>query len=167
MHVRRPSGRVHGVLNIAATVYESKDFSAFNGLNAVCFRDLIGADQKENCNKQNNDVDDDKQQQQRRRERRMSWHPNLIRVSSKKSERLSNAENDPVEFSDGNESTTTSTSSSSSFTTVMKSDGVKKMAGKKGVRSDGGGGMLCGLLLHRRFSFCPSDQNLLTLAGFK
>ncbi|KAK1412217.1 hypothetical protein QVD17_33272 [Tagetes erecta] len=174
VHVRRPSGRVHGVLNIAATVYESKDFAAFNGLSAVCFRDLIGADQKENHNHNNSNNDEDKQQQQqRRRERRLSWHPHLIRVSSKrseKSERLSNVENapieDPVEFSDGNESTTTSTSSSSSFTTVLKSDGVKSMAGKKGVKSDGGG-LLCGLLLHRRFSFCPSDQNLLTLAGFQ
>ncbi|KAI3731874.1 hypothetical protein L1987_63066 [Smallanthus sonchifolius] len=159
LHIRRPSGRVHGVLNIAATVYESSDFAAFNGMSAVCFRDLIG--EKEN---------DDK----RRRERRLSWHPHLSRVSSKRSERSSGAESsdvpieDSVDFSDGNDSTTSSSSSSltmTAFKDLNSGSATVEAAGKKGLKSDGGG-LLCGLLLHRRFSFCPSDQNLLTLARY-
>ncbi|KAL8229776.1 hypothetical protein R6Q57_014676 [Mikania cordata] len=152
VHIRRPSGRIHGVLNIAATVYESSDFPAFDGMSAVCFRDLIG--EKENEDK-------------RRRERRLSWHPHL---GLKRNERLSGTASfdtlvdDLVEFSDGNDSTT---SSSSSLTTTKDLNGVGstvEMAGKNGLKSNGGAS-LCGLLLHRRFSFCPSDQNLLTL-GF-
>ncbi|KAK9074279.1 hypothetical protein SSX86_006876 [Deinandra increscens subsp. villosa] len=159
VHIRRPSGRVHGVLNIAATVYESSDFPAFNGMSAVCFRDLIG--EKENDEK-------------RRRERRLSWHPHLSRNSSKRNERLSVPESsdapveDPVDFSDGNDSTTSSSSSSLTMTAFKDLNGVRstvEAAGKKGLKSDGGG-LLCGLLLNRRFSFCPSDQNILALAGF-
>ncbi|KAK9074278.1 hypothetical protein SSX86_006875 [Deinandra increscens subsp. villosa] len=159
VHIRRPSGRVHGVLNIAATVYESSDFPAFNGMSAVCFRDLIG--EKENDEK-------------RRRERRLSWHPHLSRNSSKRNERLSVPEasdapvEDPVDFSDGNDSTTSSSSSSLTMTAFKDLNGVRstvEAAGKKGLKSDGGG-LLCGLLLNRRFSFCPSDQNILALAGF-
>ncbi|MCD7460751.1 hypothetical protein HAX54_044332 [Datura stramonium] len=41
VQVRRPSGRFHGVLNIAAAVYSSTDFSLLNGLSAICFRDLM------------------------------------------------------------------------------------------------------------------------------
>ncbi|KAK9051411.1 hypothetical protein SSX86_028038 [Deinandra increscens subsp. villosa] len=156
VHIRRPSGRVHGVLNIAATVYESSHFTAFNGMSAVCFHDLIG--EKENDQEQNHN---------RRRERRISWHPHLSRVSSKKSDQSSGAESgdftigDSVDFSDGNEST----ASTSSAPTTELNAGVKTAAiaaGKKGLKSDGRG-LLCGLMLQRRFSFCPSDQNVLTL----
>ncbi|XP_076910529.1 uncharacterized protein LOC143568204 [Bidens hawaiensis] len=139
VHIRRPSGRVQGVLNLAATVYESSNFAAFDGMSAVCFRDLIG----------------EKEDEKRRRERRMSWQPRLSRASSKKSDRSS-----AVEDSDGNESTASS-SSSMTMTAFKDLNGVvsTEMAGKKGVKSDGG------RLLNRRFSFCPSDQNLLALAG--
>ncbi|XP_071707802.1 uncharacterized protein [Rutidosis leptorrhynchoides] len=166
VHIRRPSGRVHGVLNIAATVYESSDFAAFNGLSAVCFRDLIG----------DGENDDKQQQQQRRRERRMSWHPTILsRKGSKRSDRSSEAGScdfpigDPVDFSDGNESTTSSSSSSVSTAAFKEVNGVRltsQTVGKKEVKSDGGG-LLCGLMLQRRFSFCPSDQNLFALAGFR
>ncbi|CAH1443545.1 uncharacterized protein LOC111876793 [Lactuca sativa] len=155
VHIRRPSGRVHGVLNIAATVYEGSDFAAFNGMSAVCFRDLIG--EKEN---------DDK----RRRERRLSWHPS--RDGSKRSQRSSGAEScdsPSVEFSDGNDSTTSSSSSSLTTAAFKDLNGVRstvQVAGKKNLKSDGGG-LLCGLMLQRRFSYCPSDQNLLTLTGFR
>ncbi|XP_071735915.1 uncharacterized protein [Rutidosis leptorrhynchoides] len=165
VHIRRPSGRVHGVLNIAATVYESSDFAALNGMSAVCFRDLIG--ESEN--------DDKEQQRLRRRERRMSWHPTVLsRNGSKRNDRSSEAEscdfpmNDPVEFSDGNESTASS-SSSVSTAAFKEVNGVRltsQTEGKKELKSDGGG-LLCGLMLHRRFSFCPSDQNLFALAGFQ
>ncbi|KAI3764387.1 hypothetical protein L2E82_14394 [Cichorium intybus] len=157
VHIRRPSGRVHGVLNIAATVYESSAFAAFNGMSAVCFRDLIG--EKENEDK-------------RRRDRRLSWHPS--RDVSKKSQRSSGADScdfpsgDSVDFSDGNDSTTSSSSSSLTTAAFKDSNGVRstvQVARKKNLKSDGGG-LLCGLMLQRRFSYCPSDQNLLTIAGF-
>ncbi|PWA30435.1 Peptidase C56, PfpI [Artemisia annua] len=41
LHIRRRSGRVNGVLNIAATVYNSDDFPSLNGVEAICFRDMI------------------------------------------------------------------------------------------------------------------------------
>ncbi|PWA90766.1 C2 calcium-dependent membrane targeting [Artemisia annua] len=174
VHIRRPSGRVHGVLNIAATVYESSDFAAFSGMSAVCFRDLIGE-------KENEDVAKSK-----RRERRMSWH--LSRDGSKRSERSEKSEKssggdscefprcDSVEFSDGNDSTTSSSTTSSVTAGALKElNGARSgnlagkkesnLAGKKEGKSDGGG-LMCGLMLQRRFSFCPSDQNLLALAGF-
>ncbi|GJZ88167.1 C2 calcium-dependent membrane-targeting protein [Tanacetum coccineum] len=161
VHIRRPSGRVHGVLNIAATVYESSDFAAFNGMSAVCFRDLIG------------EKDNDEMAKSKKRERRMSWH--LSRNGSKRSERSEKSSGadscefprcDSVEFSDGNESTTSS--STSSVNGALKDLNVGRsgnLAGKKEGKSDGGG-LMCGLMLQRRFSFCPSDQNLLALAGF-
>ncbi|KAK1425248.1 hypothetical protein QVD17_20596 [Tagetes erecta] len=136
LHIRRKSGRVNGVLNIAATVYESLDFVAFNGMSAVCFHDLIG--------KNEND-----EYRYPRSERRMSWHSQLKRVGSEKSERSSD------DFSDGNES---SESSLSSSVTVKDMDGEKltgEVAGKKGLKSDGGRWM-CGL---RWFSLCPLDQS--------
>ncbi|KAI3719504.1 hypothetical protein L6452_20404 [Arctium lappa] len=154
VHIRRPSGRVHGVLNIAATVYESSAFAAFTGKSAVCFRDLIGE----------ND-DDDK----RRRERRLSW--NLSRDGSRRSDQSSGAEScdfpvrDSVDFSDGNDSTTSSSRTTAAFKDLNGVRSTVQVAGKKDLKSDGGG-LLCGLMLQRRFSFCPSDQNLLTLAGF-
>ncbi|KAJ9563367.1 hypothetical protein OSB04_008527 [Centaurea solstitialis] len=159
VHIRRPSGRVHGVLNIAATVYESSAFAAFTGKSAVCFRDLIG---------ENDDED------KRRRERRLSW--SLNRDGSRRSEQSSGAEScdfpvrDSIDFSDGNDSTASSSSASSRTTAAFKDvKGVRStvhVAGKKKDLKSDGGGLLCGLMLQRRFSFCPSDQNLLTLAGF-
>lgn len=123
------------MLNIAATVYESVDFVAFNGMSAVCFHDLIG--------KNEND-----EYRYPRSERRMSWHSRLSRAGSKKSEGSSG------DFSDGNES---SESSLSSEVTVKDLDGGElksEVAGKNGLKSDGGR-LLCGL----RFSFCPLDRS--------
>nr|XP_043626859.1 uncharacterized protein LOC122598332 [Erigeron canadensis] len=154
VHIRRPSGRVQGVLNIAATVYESSDFAAFDGMSAVCFRDLIGENENE--------------KERERERRRRSWHPAMVlsRNSSKRSDRSSGADSsefpigDPVDFSDG--------SDSSSSSALKEVNGVKSKVtvnDKKDVKLDGKG-LLCGLMLQRRFSFCPSDQNLLSIAGF-
>ncbi|CAN4111508.1 unnamed protein product [Withania somnifera] len=38
VHIRRPSGRFHGVLNIGAAVYNNTDFSLLNGLSAIRWR---------------------------------------------------------------------------------------------------------------------------------
>lgn len=138
VHIRRPSGRCHGVLNVAATVYDGTEFEMLSGLNAVAFHDLIGEGEKSNNHR-------------RSRERRLS------RVGSKESE-LSSADSfdfDSVDFSDGTESTT---SSSSNASTVLKDGNNAEVSGTKAFKSDGFG-MLCGLMLQRRFSFCPSDLN--------
>ncbi|KAL1809443.1 hypothetical protein DCAR_0728981 [Daucus carota subsp. sativus] len=138
VHIRRPSGRCHGVLNVAATVYQGTEFEMLTGLNAVTFHDLIGEGEKSN-------------QLRRSRERRLS------RVGSKESE-LGSGDSfdfDSVDFSDGAESTT---SSSSNASTVLKDSNNAEVSGTKACKSDGLG-MLCGLMLQRRFSFCPSDLN--------
>lgn len=135
VHIRRPSGRCHGVLNVAATVYDGSEFEMLSGLNAISFRDLIGEGE-------NN----------RRRARRLS------RVGSKRSEQSSGGDScdlDSVDFSDGAESTT---SSSSNASTVLK-DCNREMAGNKDLKSDGLG-LLCGLMLQKRIHFGPSDRNV-------
>ncbi|KAM7508599.1 hypothetical protein LguiA_019052 [Lonicera macranthoides] len=140
VQIRRPSGRFHGVLNIAATVYDGSELNLMSGMPAICFRDLIG--------------------ESRRR--------GLHRRGSKRSEQSSGGEScdlsscggeSPAESTDGGDSTT---SSSSNASTVLKewNGGVKKeMAGKKEIESDGVG-LLCGLMLHqKKFHLGPLDQN--------
>ncbi|XP_076923114.1 protein SRC2-like [Bidens hawaiensis] len=46
LHIRRRSGRVQGVLNIAATVFRGSDFPSLSGISAICVRDLIGKNNK-------------------------------------------------------------------------------------------------------------------------
>ncbi|KAI3693418.1 hypothetical protein L6452_33253 [Arctium lappa] len=147
LHIRRPSGRIHGVLNIAATVYDGSHFASLNGRSAVCFRDLIGKGNKTDYLFS---------------ERRLSRC--LSHVGSKKSEQSSEAESfdlsfeESVDFSDGTDSTTSS--SSTTVTAFKDSNGVRsnlQVAGKRDWKSDGGG-LLCGLTLQRGSS--PSDQNL-------
>ncbi|XP_052170952.1 BON1-associated protein 2 [Diospyros lotus] len=140
VQIRRPSGRFHGVLNIAATVLDGLDFAAITGLPAVCFRDLA----KESC----------------RRQRRHG------RKGSEKTEISSGGESgdfscgDSVDLSDGGDSTT---SSSSTASTVFKERNCERteMAGKSDLKSDGAG-MLCGLM--QRKIHLPSDQLSIVLA---
>ncbi|KAH1080992.1 hypothetical protein J1N35_020753 [Gossypium stocksii] len=40
--IRRPSGRIQGVLNFDMAVFDGADVPAFNGVSAISFRDLIG-----------------------------------------------------------------------------------------------------------------------------
>ncbi|KAF3616049.1 putative F-box/kelch-repeat protein-like [Capsicum annuum] len=136
VQIRRPSGRFHGVLNIAASF--SADSSLLNGLSAVCFRDLM--QEKENGG--------------RWRRRRLS------RIGSKRSEVSSSGEY--CDFSDGTDSTTSSSSSSAAMSTALKDwNCVRKvaaMAGKKDVKSDGGG-LLCGLMMQKKIQLRSLDQN--------
>ncbi|XP_004229965.1 BON1-associated protein 2 [Solanum lycopersicum] len=139
VQVRRPSGRFHGVLNIAAAVYSSSDFSLLDGLSAICFGDLM--EEKENGS--------------RWRRRRLS------RGGSKRSEPPPSSGGESYDFSDGTDSTTSS-SSSSAVSMALKDCNcvptVTEMAGKKDLKSDGGG-LLCGLMLQKKIPFCPFDQN--------
>ncbi|CAN4108349.1 unnamed protein product [Withania somnifera] len=137
VQVRRPSGRFHGILNIGAAVYSNTDFSLLNGLSAICFHDLM--QEKENS---------------RWRRRRLS------RGGSKRSEHSSGGES--YDFSDGTDSTTSSSSSSAAMSTALKDwncvRSVAEMAGKKDLKSNGGG-LLCGLMLQKKIQLRPLDQN--------
>ncbi|KAK2995812.1 hypothetical protein RJ640_006151 [Escallonia rubra] len=146
VQIRRPSGRFHGVLNIAATVYGGSEFGVLSGLSAICFRDLSGEES----------------------ESRPGRRRRLGRIGSKRSDRSSGGEScdfscgESVDFSsDGAESTT---SSSSTASTVLKDwNAVRERAGKKDLKSDGGG-LLCGLTLPKKVHLSPSDENFQVLA---
>ncbi|XP_060218499.1 uncharacterized protein LOC132645504 [Lycium barbarum] len=139
VQVRRPSGRFHGVLNIAASVYSSTDFTLLNGLTAVCFRDLM--QEKENGGKWG-----------RRR-----------RVGSKRSEQSSigTVGSCDFDYSDGTDSTTSSSSSSSVVSTALTDWNCVRtvMAGKNDLKSSDGGGLLCGLMMQKKIQLRPLDQN--------
>ncbi|PSS26298.1 BON1-associated protein [Actinidia chinensis var. chinensis] len=130
VQVRRPSGRFHGVLNIAATVLHGLDFASLGGFSAICIRDLM-----------------DETHRRRRRH---------CRRGSEKSEQSSGYEScgDSVDLSDGADSTT---SSSSTTSTVLKDWNSER--GEKYLKSDGKA-LLCGLMLQRKIHLRPSDQNL-------
>ncbi|KAG8363287.1 hypothetical protein BUALT_Bualt19G0006400 [Buddleja alternifolia] len=130
VQIRRPSGRFQGVLNIAAAVYCSSEFAVLEKVSAVSFRELM--QRKENESRR------------------------LSRGGSRRSHQSSGGES--CDFSDGADSTTSSSSTAS--TALKEWNCVRRMAGKKGAKSDGGG-MLCGLMMQqRKIPFCPSDQNL-------
>ncbi|GFS38762.1 calcium-dependent lipid-binding (CaLB domain) family protein [Actinidia rufa] len=130
VQVRRPSGRFHGVLNIAATVLHGLDFASLGGFSAICIRDLM----------------DETHRRRRRHGRR----------GSEKNEQSSGYEScgDSVDLSDGADSTT---SSSSTTSTVLKD--WNSARGEKDLKSDGKA-LLCGLMLQRKIHLRPSDQNL-------
>ncbi|KAL7002433.1 hypothetical protein U1Q18_003586 [Sarracenia purpurea var. burkii] len=141
VQIRRPSGRFHGVLNIAATVVNGLDITAITGLSAICFRDLMGEDRRRRNNRRGSD----------------------------KSEQSSGGEScdfscgDSMDLSDGADSTT---SSSSTTSTALKDWNCERgeMAGKKELKSDGKGS-LCGLMLQRKIHLRPSDQNFRALSA--
>ncbi|XP_027161171.1 uncharacterized protein LOC113762099 [Coffea eugenioides] len=151
VQIQRPSGRFHGVLNIAASVCSSacSDFEIFSGASAISFRDLVGAELE-------------KEKEVDRRQRRR-----LSRIGSSNSVRSSGGESCDFDFSsldlssDGAESTTSSSSTASNA--LKEWNGVRTEVAQKvkEMKNKGGGeGLLCGLMLQRRVRFCQSDQNL-------
>ncbi|KAL7125746.1 hypothetical protein ABFS83_14G137200 [Erythranthe nasuta] len=134
LQIRRPSGRFQGVLNIAAAAYRSSDYAVLENVSAVSFRGLM-----------------EKKENESRRQRRLS------RGGSRRSQQSSGGES--CDFSDGADSTTSSSSTAS--TALKEWNCVRQMAGKmKDAKSNGAGGLLCGLKMQRKIPFCPSDQNL-------
>lgn len=132
LHIRRPSGRFHGVLNIGAMVIDGSEFAALTGMSAIGYRDLMG-----------------ESLHRRRKEpprRRMEKTEDCSGGES--------CENSCCD-SDGTDSTT---SSSSTASTVLKElNGLREMAGK-GLKSSNAG-YLCGLVTQRKIHLSPSDQN--------
>ncbi|KAL2479252.1 Calcium-dependent lipid-binding (CaLB domain) family protein [Forsythia ovata] len=139
VQIRRPSGRFHGVLNIAAAVYDLSDFAILNKTPAVSFRDMMGKEKRESKPRRGK----------------------ISRDGSKRSEQSSGGEScelSSLDLSDGADSTTSSSSAAS--TALKEWNCVRELAGKKKSSKSDGGGMLCGLMIQRKIPFCPSDQNL-------
>lgn len=109
------------------------NFPALEGRSAIGYREQVG-------------------EKERRRRRRESWaYGDGISVAS-----CENSCAESEDISDGGESTT---SSSSSASNVLKDwNGVRELAGTKGLSASDGAGLVCGLLMQRKFSFSPSDE---------
>ncbi|XWS76938.1 hypothetical protein CRYUN_Cryun01aG0220600 [Craigia yunnanensis] len=132
VQVRRPSGRVHGVLNVAVTVLDSADIPAMTGVSAIGFRDLI------------------RERVHPKTHRSMKKSKSTLRISRE------NLVRDSDDQSDGCDSTT---SSSSSATTALKEwNGIiHQLERTNHARSSSDGGrLLCGLGLSPRKSACLS-----------
>ncbi|KDP28538.1 hypothetical protein JCGZ_14309 [Jatropha curcas] len=133
LQIRRPSGRFQGLLNIGAVISDGSDFASFNGVSAISYRDLVG---------ENN-----------RRRRRCDLKKSTSTVEDGHGENFCG---DSGDISDGADSTT---SSSSAASTALKDwNGVRDSVHLRS--SSDGGGLFCGLLLHRRLPICFSAQNL-------
>ncbi|PKI38270.1 uncharacterized protein LOC116202625 [Punica granatum] len=127
--IRRPSGKIHGVLNLGATLINGSDFAALKGGTAIGYRDLMG----ENL----------RPKREGRRRKKLSSEAVLTSCA----ESCDNSCCYSADFSDGCDSTT---SSSSTASTVLKEwNGLRELAGKSARRASIGGGFLCGLLLQR------------------
>lgn len=151
VQIRRPSGRFHGVLNIAASVCSSScsDFEIFGCASAISFRDLVGAELE-------------KEKEVDRRQRRR-----LSRIGSSSSVQSSGGESCDFDFSsldlssDGAESTTSSSSTASNALKEWNGARTEVAQKLKEMKNKGGGeGLLCGLMLQRKVRCCQSDQNL-------
>ncbi|KAK4747380.1 hypothetical protein SAY87_013966 [Trapa incisa] len=127
--IRRPSGKIHGVLNLGAMLIKGTDFSVLKGGMAIGYRDLMG----ENL----------RPKKEGRRRKKMSCEE----VLASGAESCDNSCSDSADFSDGCDSTT---SSSSTASTVLKEwNGFRELAGKSARRASFGGALLCGLPLQR------------------
>ncbi|GJW97925.1 C2 calcium-dependent membrane-targeting protein [Tanacetum coccineum] len=133
LHIRRKSGRVNGVLNIAATVYNSDDFPSLSGVEAICFRDMIAES-----------------------DRRLTRFLNSVGAKNdgEVNGKVKGKDNGKrgVETSEGEESGCVSEAG----TAVKGGNGLKLniLAGKSG-------GLLCGLVSPKRSG--PLDQNVVKM----
>lgn len=137
LQIRRPSGRFHGVLNVGATVVSSSDFvSALANRTAIAYRDLMTESLR------------------RRRGDRLKVLRSESENYSEESRESSRAES--VDFSDGYDS---STSSSSTTSTALRDlNGIRELAGPRGLKAAQCSGFLCGLLLRRADQPQPCDE---------
>lgn len=135
--IRRPSGKIHGVLNIGIMLTNGSDFTALKGASAIGYRDLMGQSTGS----------------QRRGDRRREKKKKRLSAVGEHRE-VSGGESceywwhdSAGDVSDGGDSTT---SSSSTASTVLKEwNGMRELAGKSLRRSSCVGGFLCGLPLQR------------------
>lgn len=143
LQIRRPSGSFQGVMNIGAMVLEGSDFPALDGISAIGYRDLMG----EKAHNRGKQYDDKKKSK--------SKHADEL-----SSESCENSCADSMDLSDDAKS---STSSSSSASTALKDwNGVRELAGNKGLKSPG---FLCGLLTQRRFHLSSTNLYMSSETG--
>lgn len=121
VQVRRPSGKFHGILNLAAAVHNNEDFPLLKDLSAISFIDLMSKNVK------------DKESSHSLRRGRLG------RLGSKKCFRSSDGEScdfDTTSFDFCYGTKSTSSSSSAASTNPLNDlNGLKKMfAGKLGFR---------------------------------
>ncbi|XP_004494776.1 uncharacterized protein [Cicer arietinum] len=137
--IRRESGRFHGVMNIGAMVIDGSGFPALEKISAIGYRDLMG----------------EKLKHRRRKLLEPKLKEAVIAGEEGSSESCDNCYAESV---DETESTSTTSSSSSPKTTALKEwNGVREMAGNKGLA---GSGFLCCLVAQRSVhSLTPSNTN--------
>lgn len=147
LQIRRPSGRFHGVLNVAAMVnYESEWSKELDEISAIGYRDLMG-----------------KGESFRRRHRRDS----MTRSSKENysgSESVENSCAESVENSDCGDSVKSTSPSPAAEKRILKeANGVRGLAaGTKALRTavpSDGARFLCCLLTTQRKVQLPSDKN--------
>ncbi|XP_034678915.1 uncharacterized protein LOC117909132 [Vitis riparia] len=132
VQIRRPSGRFHSILNVAAAVVNASDFASLTGTLAIDHQDLMGRSLR--C-------------------RRSRWQ------RTAESEQLSGREScdhscaDSTDSSEGADSTT---SSSSTASTVLKDCNILRDGGNKGIQI-GRWRVLCGLGPRMQIHLSPSD----------
>ncbi|XP_044493241.1 uncharacterized protein LOC123216749 [Mangifera indica] len=144
LQIRRPSGRVHGVLNIGAMLMEGSAFAGFNDCDAIGYRDLMGESEKG-------------KRQWLRKSKSMAVDLNAVCNGTESSEYSSCAESP---CSDGGDSTTSSSSTASTVLKEWNGSGIPGLAPKQHRMRSISAGMLCGLLINRKYCSSPSDQNL-------
>ncbi|XP_010055064.2 uncharacterized protein LOC104443389 [Eucalyptus grandis] len=143
--IRRPSGKIHGVLNIGIMLANGSDFTALKGASAIGYRDLMG----QSAGPQ--------RRGDRRREKKKKKRMSAAAAAAAEHEEVSGGEScenwwpdSAGDVSDGGESTTSSSSTASTVLTVLKDwNGIRELAGKSLRRSSCGGRFLCGLPLQK------------------
>ncbi|XP_061363380.1 uncharacterized protein LOC133306977 [Gastrolobium bilobum] len=124
--IRRSSGRFHGVMNIGAMVIEGSDFPALDKISAIGYRDLMG--------------------EKIRNRRRKTPEPKAEHADVADDVSSESCENSCTESVDEAESSTTSSSSSPRTTALKEWNGVRELAGRKGLTASG---LLCCLVAER------------------
>lgn len=132
VQIRRPSGRFHGVMNIGAMVIDGSGFPALDKISAIGYHDLMG-------------------------EKTQLKRTKTMEMKSKEGDEVS-SESCENSFRGEGESSTTSSSDSPKTTALKDWNGIREMAGSKGLTA---AGFLCCLAAQRNIhSLTPSKSNL-------
>ncbi|RDX75473.1 hypothetical protein CR513_44634, partial [Mucuna pruriens] len=119
--IRRPSGRFHGVMNIGAMVIDGSGFPALEKISAIGFRDLMG---------------DNLQYRRKKTPEEKSKEEEMFSSES--------CDNSCTEEGEGEGESSTASSSSSPRTTALKDwNGVRELAGNKGLTMSASGFLCC------------------------
>ncbi|KGN56448.1 uncharacterized protein LOC101212280 [Cucumis sativus] len=133
VQVRRPSGRFHGVLNVAVMVNGNSDFASLNGVSAIGYRDLMG----ESLNR-------------KQRTRSKVWGSETS---------LDSHDLESSEMSDGSESSSSSACSPSRNPNVLRDLNAirNNLGGTKTLKPSKSSGFLCGLMMQKKTTMTTPD----------